>query len=60
MTAPHISGFVAYLLSRFFKRVGRRPTESELYTVVKVLTIDIDAAGVDNKTGAGFISVMPV
>jgi hypothetical protein len=36
-------------------RFGRRPTENELYIIMKALTRDIDAVGIDANTGAGLV-----
>lgn len=59
MACPHVSGFAACLAQKFAKRVGRTPTEDELYSLLRTMTVDLGEAGIDAATGAGLISLVP-
>lgn len=59
MATPHATGFAVLTAAKFAARLGRRPTEPELYYLVKYQTVDVDAAGLDADTGAGLVSFTP-
>lgn len=55
MATPHVAGMAALYISKFKMRFGRKPTENELYILLKSLTMDIDQVGIDANTGAGLV-----
>lgn len=59
MACPHVAGFAALLRGKFFRRFNRFPSEHELYHLIKFNTVNINEAGVDARTGAGFVTVFP-
>ncbi len=59
MATPHVSGFAALVASKFYLRCLRLPAEPELYAMVRLLTVDVEAAGIDTETGAGLVSFLP-
>ncbi|MBM7868207.1 S8 family serine peptidase [Heliobacterium gestii] len=59
MASPHASGFAAILLQRGKGRLGKRMTEQAAWEMLKCTTADIDALGIDPRTGAGFLTIYP-
>lgn len=56
MATPHITGFAALLFEKARKKLGRIPTESELYVMLKMMAVDVEIKGTDVYTGAGFVT----
>lgn len=59
MATPCCTGMAALLWQRFKTKIGRSPTEAELYADLKTSTIDILQAGNDTVAGAGFVTMYP-
>lgn len=59
MAAPHAAGFMALLLQRAKARLGAPMTEPAAYAALKTSTVDVDALGIDARTGAGFVTIYP-
>jgi major intracellular serine protease len=59
MASPHVSGFAALLYDKFTMRNQQVIPPGMLFTMVKSMTVDIDELGIDDTTGAGFITFYP-
>jgi major intracellular serine protease len=60
MASPHVSGFAALVLCKAMMRTGSPFfPEQALYNMVKTLTVDTGVPGIDNATGAGFVTFYP-
>jgi major intracellular serine protease len=59
MASPHVSGFAALLYDKFTMRNQQVLPPGMLFTMVKSMTVDIDELGIDDTTGAGFITFYP-
>lgn len=59
MATPCVAGFAALLWERFSAKMKRKPTEPELYSLLKSSTVDILQVGNDIVAGAGFVTVFP-
>lgn len=55
MATPHVAGLSLLYIAKFMNRFGRRPTETELYILVKALSKDIGIPGLDPDSGAGVV-----
>jgi major intracellular serine protease len=56
MAAPHVSGFAALLYDKFKMRTQDVLPPGVLFSMVKTMTVDINDLGLDDTTGAGFIT----
>ncbi|HPF44576.1 MAG TPA: S8 family peptidase [Syntrophomonadaceae bacterium] len=56
MAAPHISGALALIYSRFFKRFGMYPTPEQIKNLLHYQAIDLEIEGFDNLSGYGLFS----
>jgi major intracellular serine protease len=56
MADPHVTGMAALYIERYGKRFNIRPNRSELCTLMKAMSKDIDVPGIDPDTGAGLVS----
>lgn len=59
MATPCVAGFAALLWHKFKVKMGRKPTEQELYSSLKSHTVDILAVGNDIVAGTGFVTFYP-
>jgi major intracellular serine protease len=59
MATPHVSGIAALLFQKIFTNTGKKPTEDVLYTMLKTISLDVMNKGVDEKTGAGYVTFYP-
>jgi hypothetical protein len=59
MASPHVSGFAALLYDKFRMRTQQVAPPGMLFTMVKSMTVDINELGIDDATGAGFITFYP-
>lgn len=59
MACPHVTGMAALIRERFHLRLGRYPSEKELYHLIKYSTVDVHSVGIDASTGAGLVSFLP-
>ncbi len=56
MAAPHISGALALIYSRYFKRFAMYPTPEQIKNFLHYQAIDLGEAGFDNLSGYGLFS----
>lgn len=56
MAAPHISGSLALIYSRYMKRFGKYPTPDGIRSFLSYQAIDLDEIGFDNLSGFGLFS----
>jgi major intracellular serine protease len=59
MASPHVSGFAALLYDKFRMRTQQVVPPGMLFGMVKSMTVDINELGIDDATGAGFITFYP-
>lgn len=59
MASPHVSGFAALLYDKFKMRTQEVLPPELLFAMVKAMTVDINDVGIDDVTGAGFITFYP-
>jgi len=59
MASPHVSGFAALLYDKFTMRTQQVLPPGMLFAMVKSMTVDINELGIDDTTGAGFITFYP-
>jgi hypothetical protein len=59
MASPHVSGFAALLYDKFRMRTQQVVPPGMLFAMVKSMTVDINELGIDDATGAGFITFYP-
>ena len=56
MACPHVAGMAALYIEKYGRRFNKRPSEEELYLILKVMAKDIGALGIEADTGAGLVS----
>jgi major intracellular serine protease len=59
MATPHISGSVALIYSRWFKRFGKYPSPEIVNTLLQYQSIDLGKVGFDELYGYGLFSFNP-
>jgi subtilisin family serine protease len=57
--APHVAGIAALIISKYKALFGKYMPEPAIYETLKINTIDMDIAGVDIATGAGYCTLNP-
>jgi major intracellular serine protease len=57
MATPIVTGIAALIACKYKTLNGTRIPEMSLYDMLKQNTIDLEEAGIDNKTGAGFCTL---
>jgi len=60
MATPVVAGITALLVSKYKALNSDYMPEKELYTMLKMSTVDLDILGVDITTGAGFCTLQPM
>ena len=57
MATPGVSGIAALMISKYKSVLNsERMTVKTLYDTLKMTTVDVEAAGIDHETGAGFVT----
>jgi len=60
MATPMVTGMTTCLVGKYKEQHdGRRPTGTFVNNMLRLLAMDIGVKGIDNKSGAGFISFNP-
>jgi hypothetical protein len=54
-----VGSLAALLIGKHKEMFGKKPTGSELHRMLKLFSVHLGVKGIDNKTGAGFISLNP-
>lgn len=57
MSAPHISGFCALIIGMMAKKLKRKPTVAELFSVLRSNAVDTNLD--NNLQGSGFCTIFP-
>lgn len=59
MATPMITGIASLLICKYKALFNKQMPDSVLYEALRLNCIDIDTAGIDTKTGAGFCTLSP-